>query len=707
MDFPLIWAASEAGSSWISHAPTVIWNVLLVLIGVNLLIIVHEFGHFIVARMCGVRCEKFYIWFDFYGWKIFKFKWGDTEYGLGVLPLGGYVKMLGQEDNPNAIKAEIERAKQASDLGHQASGEGGESESAPVPTAEQVAQMEKSLYAKDSYLSKSVPQRLAIITAGVIMNFIFAFVCAVGAYMHGVPEMPSIVGNAVPGSNAWVAGLQPGDQITAIDGRPIRRFEEIRQAILRTSKPESDFVIMRPGIEQPIEMRIAPTKKGNALVAAVGVAPPPGLVLADDMPFYPWLEKTDEMKKLSGKETLIAIDGEAVTNFFEAQELLLQAWDKPLTYTFRKHKSDETVDVTLPPIAMATLRIPFKAGEITTVREHGKQFGFEENDLLVTLDGESVDPMKLPLQIYEKSQNGGGVVEIVVNRNGENRTLAIDVPAGQNDPNLDLSSLAAHMGSDILGIAYTVSAETVAEFEGVPAGATLEKITVLGEIPKSLLKSDFGKEVKNGYEIPQSDSLPNYVIFLYSRVFPRLKENTKVQLTFKSGQTIIEKEVTLVRDEQWVMVDRGLAFDILTSQKQAESFGQALQLGGQRMINDSMLIYHTVCQLLRNLNGTSRVSMKGLGGPIMIVQQAYHVAGAGLGIYLLFLCLLSANLAVLNILPIPVLDGGHVVFLLYEAIFRKPPNETVQVILSYMGLLLLLALMVWVFALDLGFIKRF
>ena len=98
MDSLLIVATQDPGL--LTTILTVTKAVLLVLVGVNLLIIVHEWGHFIVARMCGVKCEKFYIWFDIFGWKLFKFKWGDTEFGFGVLPLGGYVKMLGQEDNP-------------------------------------------------------------------------------------------------------------------------------------------------------------------------------------------------------------------------------------------------------------------------------------------------------------------------------------------------------------------------------------------------------------------------------------------------------------------------------------------------------------------------------------------------------------------------------------------------------------------------------
>ena len=78
----------------------------------------------------------------------------------------------------------------------------------------------------------------------------------------------------------------------------------------------------------------------------------------------------------------------------------------------------------------------------------------------------------------------------------------------------------------------------------------------------------------------------------------------------------------------------------------------------------------------------------------------------GLGRLLLFLTMLSANLAVINFLPIPVLDGGHMVFLLYELIRGKPPSEHVVGILSYVGLVLLLSLMLFVFGLDLGLIAR-
>ena len=84
-----------------------IWIILEVCAGLGAVIFVHELGHFLVAKACGVNCEKFFIGFDIGGIKL-SHKWGETEYGIGILPLGGYVKMLGQDDNPAKIAEEME-----------------------------------------------------------------------------------------------------------------------------------------------------------------------------------------------------------------------------------------------------------------------------------------------------------------------------------------------------------------------------------------------------------------------------------------------------------------------------------------------------------------------------------------------------------------------------------------------------------------------
>jgi regulator of sigma E protease len=315
------------------------------------------------------------------------------------------------------------------------------------------------------------------------------------------------------------------------------------------------------------------------------------------------------------------------------------------------------------------------------------------------MDGEAIDPLKLSGQIYDKSQTGGGLVTLVVERKGEQKTLEVDIPANQPESHVMLSEISSYAGSGILGIAYEVT--------NITDSGTLEKITLLGETPDFLKKFQLGKKVKNGFEIPNSDSIPNFVIFLHYSLLPPLKTDTEVMLTLKNDSGITEKTIKVTQDPNGFAVNRGLNFEAATFNDKAESFGQAIAMGADLTLQNTLLVYHTIRQLLRNITGTGHVSPKGLGGPILIVQAAWDFANSGPGKFLFFLCLLSANLAVLNLLPIPVLDGGHLVFLTYEAIFRKPPNENVQIILSYLGLLLLLALMVWVFALDLGIIKRF
>ena len=108
----LLWFAVPliAGIGWFLDPGN--WHIVAaVAVGIGMVIFVHELGHFAVAKWCGVKCEKFYLGFDIGGWKLFKYQRGETEYGIGILPLGGYVKMLGQEDNPQRMQEEFERSK--------------------------------------------------------------------------------------------------------------------------------------------------------------------------------------------------------------------------------------------------------------------------------------------------------------------------------------------------------------------------------------------------------------------------------------------------------------------------------------------------------------------------------------------------------------------------------------------------------------------
>ena len=145
---------------------SMVMAILKAAFGLGFVIFVHELGHFLVAKACGVKCEKFYVGFDVpikigpiqFPRTLFRKQWGETEYGIGIVPLGGYVKMLGQDDNPANTAKEAERIRVARE-------QSGDNQEETPPEVD-----------PRSYPAKSVPQRLAIISAGVVMNLIFAVI---------------------------------------------------------------------------------------------------------------------------------------------------------------------------------------------------------------------------------------------------------------------------------------------------------------------------------------------------------------------------------------------------------------------------------------------------------------------------------------------------------------------------------------------------
>ena len=126
MDFCLSMSPSLLAAFSFSD-PAGWWAIGQMVFGLGFVIFVHELGHFLVAKACGVKCEKFYVGFDMFEIKIgdrviipralLKAKIGETEYGLGIVPLGGYVKMLGQDDNPSKIAEEHQRSIKNTDEG--------------------------------------------------------------------------------------------------------------------------------------------------------------------------------------------------------------------------------------------------------------------------------------------------------------------------------------------------------------------------------------------------------------------------------------------------------------------------------------------------------------------------------------------------------------------------------------------------------------
>jgi regulator of sigma E protease len=207
-----------------------------------------------------------------FGWripsKLARVQWGETEYGIGILPLGGYVKMLGQDDDPRKFREEQERAR-AQQEGKAATGLSDGDKTKQAFT-------EAPQYDPRSYPAKSVPQRMIIISAGVIMNLIFGVIMGAAAYGMGAKYTPTIIGSAMPGTAGWTKDLRPGDKIVRInDGRydeQLRFMHDLMPQIgLNNGTEDMTLLVRRDGKE--IEITVRPSDPANIGAKLLGVSP--------------------------------------------------------------------------------------------------------------------------------------------------------------------------------------------------------------------------------------------------------------------------------------------------------------------------------------------------------------------------------------------------------------------------------------------------
>ena len=704
-------------------------SVFLVVLVLGFLILVHEFGHFIVAKMCGVKVEKFYIGFDFWGMKLCSFQWGETEYGIGVFPLGGYVKMLGQEDNPGEIREEYEKSKLAIYKGAD-----------DMADVDSLDEQREILHDPRSYLAKPVWQRMAIIVAGVAMNAVFAYVAGVLAYQFGIEESPSEV-TVVAGSPAWNSGLQSGDTIISINGVDTNSFSKVQQNIALSGKGSDKGlnVLVRSAGSNEEKLLTVPTSS-NGVNKVIGIMPANSLKLAESMPGVPGTPAAKafynpEKKSMAlPEDTFIkSVDGTVINSYDDFAEYLRFHRDKPIRVTIGSSadaSKEFSQDVVISPKRALDLGLVMKIGKITGVRENSPahRAGIQVGDTLLSLDGIPIsDPWKFPQVIEQR------IKKHLESRETEPLSITLEVQRerqlreGEKERDSviketitlkdvkqtsDYSPIGRQYSMAIpeLGFCYGITNEVTYVEPNSPAEAAGMKskthITAFQILPPpypgdekvaGVSESDWNSLYKETSKI-ELDSHPEDWAFVMDFIqnFP---VGTKVRL-FTDVKPYYELELAELND--FFASDRGVQVYIKSSQIKASSFGDAVAQGFSKTNEMFTLVFKSIHRLC-----TGEVSVKGLGGPVMMAQAAYQSASRGFGFLMLFTCLISANLAIFNLLPIPVVDGGHVVFLTWEWIFGTPPPEKLMIILSYMGLFLLLALMVWTLLLDCGIISRY
>ncbi len=647
---------------------TTIVNILYVALGLGLVIFFHELGHFALAKWCGVFVERFSIGF---GPILLSRKKGDTEYALSAIPFGGYVKMLGQDDmDPSQL------------------------------SSEQIAEDPRS------YSAKSVTQRMAIISAGVIMNVITGTLFFASAYWMGINMSPSIVGSVQVGMPAWEAGLAQGDRITRINGREASSFADImRGTALSTGMVKLEGV--RPD-GSTFAAAMMPDTKGTRRM--IGVGPTMGLTVIQPedetiSPVVPGTPAAAADPAFAMGDKIVLVGREKVGSFADLQRVLTAKRGETVEFEVEREGSSEPVIITVAPNRFRTLGLVMDIERISALKKDSPaaKAGMKIGDKIARVNGKDVgkdlNPLELPdyfaslqgenvkVELTRESE-GGAKEEISIELVPQDLAGWVERPTAPNVPlSVPSIGIAFHVTSQVL----RVEPDSPAAKQKIQPGERITKMELV--LPKGAKPDGFDGE-KSGMTIELGGKDKNWSFAFWMMQIAATRD---VKLTVsKDGQ---QRTATLSphRDphKDWFVSTRGIRLMGLTETVKSESFAGAIAMGVANTQNSMLDIYLT----LRNLVG-GMLSYQELHGPIGIAQVAYEVSKQGMSKLLLFLGFLSINLAVLNFLPIPVLDGGHMVFLIWEAVTRKRPSERVLVAATYFGMAFVLGLMLLVIYLD-------
>ena len=661
-------------------------NIGKVLAGLGFVIFVHELGHFLVAKACGVKCEKFYVGFDVpirigplrLPASIVKFQWGETEYGIGIIPLGGYVKMLGQDDNPANAEAEAARIRQ----------EGSEGEDAV-----------KGELDPKSYPAKTVPQRMAIISAGVIMNLIFGVIMAAVAYKIGTPIQPASVGRVSYGSNAWLAGWEPGYDLVGFSESDVAshfyRFTwDLRYAVIGGGMDDTTGipfrVVNRDGVESISKVQPIQSGEDSKQVTI-------GIIAASNATVV----SAGSLEQLQIGDQIIKVDGVPIKRDTHGPRPDLLGWhatqliaaDPTKTLTLTVLRAGEELQVAIPPVSLKQPHVSFGMGPVVGVipGSVGEEVGFLKGDVIQSVNGEPVgDPVTLPQRMANLT---GKRVVFQVSRSIDGQTQSTQEITVESLPVSHFLTPAAPYSKGCLqglGVAYGCdNIVATSKIAGVQPGDRLDSV--------QLVKTPANQKQVDARKL-QKQPLGDYLSWFYIHQTGQVNmTGFNLQLNFSRDHS--DQQIAVITEWEdspenfsW---ERGIMFAPLERVHQASGWGDAFQLGLRRTGQDMSRVGQTIGWI-----AGGKASVSDLGGPVMIIKVAKDEAAVDVTRLLLFLTMLSANLAIINFLPIPILDGGHFVFLTIELIRRKPVSERIQGSLSMIFLVALLGFMVFIVSND-------
>ena len=741
-------------------------NILLVMIGFGAVVLVHEFGHFIAAKLSGIKVEAFSIGFPptlvgilrtEKGWRIRilpqffkkennesgdgglsftigkKTRAGETEYRIGLIPLGGFVKMLGQED---------------------------------------VGQVEKSDDPR-SYANKSVGARMAVIASGVLFNAISATIAFMVVFLIGINLPPAVVGGVIPGSPAERAGLKAGDKIIEIDGKNDDLDfssialaaalsdvnEEVKVKVEHEDGSVEEFELVaeqfpgekmrRFGELMPMSLTVGQVSDANALFERIGLLPGDKVrsVNGQDVQAHwefeeivesslvPEVAVLAERKKEDGSiekvETQLqmemsfadsyAIEDESelfhicsmvprlrVTAYLPPSKSKLIVLSEKFMLLLNKIGIGEKIVETEPAL---------KSGDIILAIGDVENPTYKEMRYVITRDKELHDFVRRytfegladlvadykerdPCDVRHRYRRLDGLVKSYE----EMRAVVADFNeqalhrfvAKYEDEDLSLKVLRVDGNGVEKPITVALKPRRVQArvVIGVFVALDMEHPVVARSI-----------ETENGPEklgIPRGAVITKFNEVGVSNFYDLLREirsstGRQVTIDYRLGkETFGDVVLDLSGDKDFVTVKSTLAefipFEGLERCYKADNPVEAMVMGYRKTIMFIAQTYLTIKLLI-----SRAVDIRALSGPVGIITMSYRIVAYRPPVYYVyFLGLISACIAVFNFLPLLPLDGGHIVLLLIEKVKGSALNVRAQEFMAYAGWVLIGAFFLYV-----------
>ncbi len=617
-----------------------IFYLALAILGLGFLIFIHELGHYFMARRVGMTVEVFSIGF---GPPIKEWTFQGVKWKLCMLPFGGYVAIAGMNKKGNLEPHQI----------------------------------------PDGFYGKKPLDRIKVAFAGPLVNIVFAFVAFCCIWATGGQEKPfqeytNVIGYVDPQSKLYTNGVRPGDELTTLDGKSVDGYKDLLVSLYidgKTATLNGNEINYLSGQKQPFTIVLPIPKSANLPVAELGIIPAQYLIFDDfSSPASPL--KNSGIQK---GDRIIWVDGDLI---FSAQQLSAVLNDSKSVLTVER--SGKLLLAKVPRLKISDLCLnseqknefedwqheagyPSKASQLYFVPYLLNHDGIVEKSLsFMDCNAEQVEPIteaRHPLAVILKPGD---------------RVVAVDGKPVSNTIDL-LKNLQNRNASVIIQRAADSS---------IPSWKTADKIFESSIKPSSL--QQIISLMGTSHPVNQSDNLvllPPINLKSLSELVLDPQTKALVDADLEKKKKFIDK---IENDEQ-----RHQQLAVL------EQSQKRLALGA--MLRDRTVAYNpspitlfgdVVEQTWKTLSSllTGFISPKALSGPVGMVQALQSSWSHGVKDAVFWLGFISLNLAFLNLLPIPVLDGGHIVFATIEQIRKKPlkSNTMEKLILPFVILLVVL-----------------